>query len=129
MLNVSRWIAALALTAMPSLAWGQDVFIEAKTHTDAISMMGHDVPAQDGVNHTWIGDGKVAVMDESAGTSVIFRADLGKMYVLFPKDKTYYESTLPFQFPPEIAQMMAAVKPEVTLTETAETKVVNMMTR
>ncbi|MGH2617999.1 MAG: DUF4412 domain-containing protein [Thermomicrobiales bacterium] len=121
---IGRWLA-LALVATPSLAWGQDVYVEAKTHTDAVSMMGHDVPAQDGLNRTWIGDGKIAIHDDAGGSIVIFRADQNKMFVLFPKDKTYYESSLPFQFPPEVAQMMAAVKPQVTVTPTAESKVVN----
>ncbi|MFN2431749.1 MAG: DUF4412 domain-containing protein [Gemmatimonadota bacterium] len=122
---MGRWLGVALVAAAPSLVLGQDVYIEARTHTDAVSMMGHDVPAQDGVNRTWIGDGRIAVSDDAGGSTVIFRADQNKMFVLFPKDKTYYESALPFQFPPEVAQMMAAVKPEVTVTPTSEAKVVN----
>jgi hypothetical protein len=121
---LGRWLAA-ALLAVPGVAFGQDVYIEAKSHTDAVEMMGHSVPAQDGVSRTWIGDDRIAIHDESAGSSVIFRGDLNKMYVLFPKDRTYYESDLPFRFPPEVAQMMAVMKPEVAVTPTGESRVVN----
>lgn len=123
-LPVLSWLFA-ALFASPLSARGQDVYIESKTHTDAVKMMGKEVPAQDGVSRTWVGDGKIAIVDEGAGSSVIFRADRSRMYVLDPKEKTYYESGLPFRFPPEVNKMMEMMKPEVTVTPTSESKVVN----
>ena len=120
-----RLAGALLLLIAPLAARAQDTYIEAKTHTDAVQMMGQSVPAQDGVNRTWIGDKKIAVWDEAAGTAVILRPDLGKMYVLYPKEKKYLESAIPFQLPPEMQQAMAAMKPEVTVTPTTESKVIN----
>jgi hypothetical protein len=114
-----------ALVAVPALASAQDIYVEAKTHTDAVKMMGQSVPAQDGVSRTWIGEDKIAVQDEAGGHVVIFRGDLGKMYVLFPRSKTFYESPIPFRYPPEMAQVLAAMKPEVTVTPTTQSKVVN----
>ncbi|MBA2565987.1 MAG: DUF4412 domain-containing protein [Gemmatimonadetes bacterium] len=122
------WIGRLlvaVLAAVPALASGQDVYIESKTHTDSVKLMGRSVPAQDGVSRTWIGDNRIAIADDAAGTSVIFRQDQNKMFVLFPKDQTYYESTLPFQFPAEINQMMSMMKPEITVTPTTEARTVN----
>ena len=124
-LMVARRLAAAALVALPALAGAQDVYIESTTHTDAVKMMGREVPAQDGVNRTWIGEGRIAVEDAAAGSLVIFRADQSKMYLVNTRDKTYYESPVPFQFPPEVAQMMSSMKPEVTVTPTAESRVVN----
>lgn len=124
----SLWIGrglVASLLALPALAQGQDVYIEAKTHTDAVKMMGHEMPAQDGVSRTWISDGKIAIVDETVGNTVIFRADLNKLYIVNPKDKTYYESGLPLQFPPEMNQVMAMMKPEITVTPTTESKIVN----
>lgn len=121
------WIArslVAALLAAPSLALGQDIYIESKTHTDQVKVLGRTAPARDGVNRTWIGDDKIAILDD-AGSSIILRADRGKMYLLFPKDRTYYESSLPFELPPEVAQMMAAMEPQVTVAPTGETRVVN----
>jgi hypothetical protein len=116
---------AAALVALPALAGAQDFSIESRTHVDPVKMMGHEVPAQDGVNRTWIGNGRLAVEDEVAGTAIIFRADERKMYMLNLKDKTYYETPVPFQFPPEVAERMATMKPEVTVTPTRESRVVN----
>jgi hypothetical protein len=123
-LRIGRWLVA-GLISLPTLAGAQDVYIEAKAHTDAVQMMGQSVPAQDGINRTWIGEGKIAILDETAGHSVILRADQGKMYVLFPKDKTFYESKLPFEFPAEISQMMDAMDPQVSVMPTTQSKVVN----
>jgi Domain of unknown function (DUF4412) len=123
-LRIPRWVVAAVLVALPALAGAQDVYIESTTHTDAVKMMGHEVPAQDGVNRTWIGDGRLAVEDAAAGTLVIFRADQSKMYLVNTKDSTYYESPVPFHFPPEVAKMMASMRPEVTVTPTGESKVV-----
>jgi hypothetical protein len=118
-------VLAAALVAFPALARGQDVYIESKTHTDGVKMMGHEVPPRDGVNRTWIGDGRIAIADDAAGSEVILRTDQNKMYILNPQERTYYESTLPLQVPPEMSQMMATMKPEVTVTPTAEAREVS----
>lgn len=120
----ARSLVPLLLTC-PALASSQDVYIESRTHTDPVKMMGHSMPAQDGVNRTWIGDGKIAMLDDAAGRSIIVRSDQGKIFVVDSKAKTYYESKLPFELPPEVTRMMAAMKPEVTVTPTSQTRVVN----
>jgi len=124
-LRPARALVAAALLALPSLAAAQDVYIESTTHTDAVKMMGREVPAQDGINRTWIGDDRLAVEDAAAGSLIIFRADRGRIYLVNTHDRTYYESPVPFQFPPDVAQTMASMKPEVTVTPTTESRVVN----
>lgn len=121
-------LLALALAAaafLPAAVPAQETYVEARTHTDEVSVMGRTVPARDGTTRTWIGEDRIAVQDEAAGNTVIFRADLGRMYVIFPEERSYYESTIPFQFPPEMQQMMQVLNPQVTVTPTADTRVVN----
>jgi hypothetical protein len=120
-----RLLAVVLLLAPAGALSGQDVYIEARSHTDAINVAGRSIPAQDGIQRTWIGENRVAIMDENVGHGVILRADQGKMYLLFPGQKAYYESSLPFQFPEEISEMMSMVKPQITVTPTGRTRIVN----
>lgn len=123
-LRIVRGATAAALLAWPAWVGAQDVYIESATHTDAIKMMGREVPAQDGVNRTWLGEGRLAVQDDAAGTAVIFRADQSRMYLLNLEDRTYVESAVPLEIPPDVAQMMDSMKTEVTVTPTGESRVV-----
>ncbi|HEY7529271.1 MAG TPA: DUF4412 domain-containing protein [Gemmatimonadota bacterium] len=126
-----RWFLAAVAIAAPAAAAAaaaQETYVEARTHTDEVSVMGRTVPARDGTTRTWIGEDRIAVQDEAAGNTVILRADLGRIYVVMPEARTYYESPIPFQFPPEMQQMMQVLNPQVTVTPTDETRVVNEWT-
>jgi hypothetical protein len=123
-LKIRRYLLPVLL-AVPALAAAQDIYIEARTHTDAVKMMGQSVPARDGVTRTWVGENKIAIHDETGGNVIVFRGDLEKMYILFPRSKTFYESPIPFQYPPQVAKMLTAMKPEVSVTPTTQSKVVN----
>lgn len=120
-------VAALAVTAAAAQA---DTLIIAKHHSDAIEFMGQKQPATDHNVQTWIGKGKVARL--APDLSVIVRADISKMYLIRPADKTYNEVDLPLDFksmlPPEMAGMMETMgkmmKWDATVTPTGETKTI-----
>lgn len=100
-----------------------DVYIKQNSHTDAIEMMGQSQPAQDEVNHLWLGDNKMAMHSEKQ--SVIINLDEKKMMMIDHQDKTYVEMDLPLDmskyFPPQLEQMMGQMKVSVTPTEKTQT--------
>lgn len=118
-------LVVVAAAVLPAAAAAQETYVESRTHTDQVSVMGRTVPARDGTTRTWIGEDRIAVQDEAAGNTVILRADLGRIYVVLPEQRSYYESAIPFQFPPEMQQMMQVLNPQASVTPTDSTRVVN----
>jgi hypothetical protein len=102
-----------------------DVYIKQNSHTDAIEMMGQSQPAQDEVNHLWLGDNKMAMHSEKQ--SVVIDLDAQKMMMIDHQDKTYVEMDLPLDmskyFPPQMEQMMGQMK--VNVDSTDQTKTIN----
>lgn len=104
-----------------------DIYVKSKIHTDAISIMGQTQPAQDTVSEQWIGEDQLATLSEQQG--FIFDWKKNVAYVINHEDKTYVETTLPFDFtkivPPEMAQMMSSMmKMTVTVSPTTQTKTI-----
>jgi len=124
LVSVLRVLPLAASLVLVPAAYGQDVYVEAISHTDESEMMGQKTPAKDGLVKTWIGEKRIATWNEAENTGVIVRGDINKMFILFPKNKTYYESPLPFKFPPEIEKMQEMMKVEATVTPTGEKKVI-----
>jgi hypothetical protein len=115
-----------------------------KHHTDAYELMGKSVPATDRTVTVWMGS-SAARMDPSADTSVIVDFEKSIMRVLVHSDKAYTEMAL--QNPQDMMakamedagadaddaaamqmmqSMIGAMKFTVSVTETAETKKIQM---
>jgi hypothetical protein len=104
-----------------------DIYIKSKTHTDAFAVMGQNQPAKDETSEVWFGDDKFAMISPS--TSVIVDLKKNALYMIFHSNKTYVESSLPFEFAnivdPQMAQMMAQMmKMTVTVTPNGQTKTI-----
>lgn len=116
--------ALVAALATPALA--ADTVITTSKHTDAMQMMGQEIPAKDSTEVTWLAKDKLRI--EEGDKVTIIRGDQKKMYIIHPKDKTFSAVDLPFDLkkalPPEMApmieQMMGQMK--FTVTPTTETK-------
>lgn len=116
--------ALVAALATPTFA--SDLLITTAKHSDAVKMMGQEMPAKDSTQTTWFSKDKLRMEDGDKVT--IVRADLKKMFTINLSDKTYTAVDLPFDLkkyiPPEAApmveQMMSQMK--ITVTPTTETK-------
>jgi hypothetical protein len=122
-----RLLAAAALAALcstPSLAG--DLVVTKSVHSDAVKMMGHEEPAKDTTEVTWIGTDRIRI--EEGDSVTIVRADLKKLFMLDTKAKTVTTIDLPFDIkkyvPAEYAGMMEQMmsQTKVTVTPTEETK-------
>jgi hypothetical protein len=114
----------LALLCVPVHA--ADLVLTRKTHADAYSLAGRDVPAKDGTETVWMGKDRMR-MDDGEQITIV-RLDLKKAWFLDPATKVASAIDLPFdmkkympaEMAPMMEQMMASLKPTVTATE--ETK-------
>jgi hypothetical protein len=104
-----------------------DVYIKSKTHTDAFAVMGQSQPAKDETTEQWMGDDRFATITPE----MTFIVDLKKnmLYWINHGNKTYLESTLPFDMAklldPQMAQMMGQMmKMTVTVTPNNQTKTI-----
>lgn len=94
-----------------------DIYVKSKMHSDPWSMMGRNTPAKDEINEQWFNDNQFAFI--SPETSII--VDFGKnvLYMVNNTQKSYIESTLPFDFAklldPQMAQMMSQMM-KITVT-------------
>lgn len=116
------WVVLCLMIMLTGIAYA-DVYIKQNSHTDAIEMMGQSQPAQDEVNHLWLGDNKMAMHSEKQ--SILINLDAGKMMMIDHQDKTYVEMDLPLDmskyFPPQMEQMMGQMKISVTPTDKTQT--------
>jgi len=112
----------LVLLAFAAFSFSAEVYIQQKTHTDAVEMMGQSQPAKDEINHIWLADNKMAT--HGTEQSVIIDLNKNKMYMINHQDKTYVEMDLPLDmskyFPPQFAQMFGSMT--VKVTPTSETQ-------
>lgn len=112
----------LVLIAAVGLATADTLMVQ-KTHVD--SFMGQ--PAKDSTSKTWIGKGMART--EDGDSIVILRLDRKKMYLVDTKAKKVSVIDLPIDMskmmPPEMAKMMAQMKPQVSLRATGETRKIN----
>jgi len=122
---MKKFIVMLVLIAAVALSLSAaDVYIKTKTHTDAMSVMGQNTPAQDTISEAWIGDDMFATI--TADQTMIFDLKKNMAYFVNPKAKTYVETPLPLDFakilPPEAAAMAGMLKMTATVAPTTETK-------
>lgn len=115
-------LIVFTLTLLASLSLAAEVYIQQKSHTDAIEMMGQSQPARDEVTHIWLGKDKMAT--HGTDQSVIINLNDNKMYWINHQAKSYVEMDLPLDmsqyFPPQFSQMMSNIT--VKVTPTGETK-------
>jgi len=114
------------LMAVVSFA-AADVYVKSKTHSDPVSMMGQNQPAQDAVSEQWIGNDQFAML--SAKTSTVLDLKKSVLYIINHANKTYIESPLPFDLssilPAEMAAMMQGMmKMTVTVAPTGKSKTI-----
>lgn len=121
---MKKFFALVAIIVIAALSLSADVYIKTKTHTDALSIMGQTQPAKDEINETWFADTKLAFITKEQSMVV----DLAKnmIYLIYP-NKTYIESTLPFDFAKILPDQMAAMAGMMKMTvsgvgPTGETK-------
>jgi hypothetical protein len=125
---MKKLFACLAMMLVIALSLSADIYVKMKTHTDAMSVMGQNTPAQDGTTEQWIGDDKFA----SVGGDQSFVIDLKKNmgYIINAKAKTYVETPLPLDMskllPPEAAAFAGMMKMTATVAPTTETKKVGL---
>jgi len=121
---MKKLFTCLALVLAVTLSLSADIYIKSKTHTDAMSVMGQNTPAQDSTSEQWIGDDKFA----SVGGDQAFIIDLKKSlgWIINTKAKTYVETPLPLDMskllPPEAAAFAGMMKMSATVAATTETK-------
>jgi len=124
---MKKALTVFSLLLVLAVAASADIYVKSKTHTDAWAMMGKNQPAKDDINEQWFNDNQFAFI--SPETTII--ADLKKniIDIINNKQKTYIESTLPFDFTkildPQMAQMMGQMmKMTVTVAPNAQTKTI-----
>jgi hypothetical protein len=119
---------ALACLALLAPAASADLVLTSKSHTDAYTLFGKDVPAKDGSSTLWIGKDRLRI--ESEGLNAIVRLDQKRLILLDAKEKVWRAVELPFDFkrylPPEkvpaAEQMFGARVLRARLDERDETK-------
>jgi len=108
-----------ALFLMASISYSFEVYIQQKSHTDAVEMMGQSQPAKDEISHLWLGEDRMA--SHGLEQSVIINLKDNKMYMINHQEKIYIEMELPLDiskyFPPQFSQMMKNMTVEVNPTE------------
>lgn len=114
-LTVFLFLSTIPLTA--------DYYINQKSHSDEITVMGQTTPASDEINEMWLAQNKMAMHGKKQ--SIIMDLEKEVMYMIDHEDKTYVEMTLPLDiskyFPEQIQQMMSNITVKVTPTEETKT--------
>lgn len=104
----TKSLCALAITLIAAAPSTADQVLTIAHHTDAASMMGQTVAAQDGTHTYWFADD--ATRYDMGDTSVILRLQEKKLYFVNHGDKSYSEIDLPIDLEklvgPEMAPMM-----------------------
>lgn len=121
--------SAIFLFVFAASLLAADVYIQQKSHTDAISIMGQTQPEIDETYHLWLSENKVAMHREEM--SIIMNMDKNTISMANHKAKTYVEMTLPLDmskyFPDQMAaqmnQMLGGIS--VSVIPTGETQQVN----
>ena len=86
-------VLVLTLLAFPILAH-TDVYMKQKQHTDAYSVMGKNMPAEDIIQEVWMKKGMIATIGPKQ--SIIMRSDKNVQYIIDHEKKTYMEVSLDF---------------------------------
>jgi hypothetical protein len=124
---MKKALTVLSLFLVLAVAANADFYVKSKMHTDPMSIMGRNQPAKDETTEQWFNDNQFAFI--SPETAII--VDFGKnvLDMVNHTQKTYIESTLPFDFTklldPQMAQMMSQMmKITVTVAPNGQTKTI-----
>jgi hypothetical protein len=128
----SRHLAVALTLALASTGLAlADTLLVQKHHKDAFEMMGQKQPAKDFETHMWLADDRARL--ETDKGAFIVRFDKKQAYFVREEEKAFTTLDLPIDFakllPPEMqamaAPMLAAMTPQVKVTPTDETQVIN----
>jgi hypothetical protein len=124
---MKKIICVLSLFLVLASFAAADVYVKAKQHTDAFSVMGQNQPAKDEIIEQWIGDDQFAYISPEISSILDLKKNIA--YLIMPSEKTYVETPLPLDLtkilPPEMAQMMAGMmKMTVSVTPNGQTKTI-----
>ena len=123
---MKRFIAVFSFILLTSTFAAADGYMKMKSHSDPISVMGQNQPAQDTVTEQWIGDGKMASITPASST--IIDANKNVLYIINHKAKTYIEASLPLDIskflPPELTGMMQGMQITIKVTPTGNKKTI-----
>src|SRR4030065_1814835 len=126
--NLMKKLCVLfSLVIMLAAVAAADIYIKAKTHTDAFAVMGQSQPAKDETTEQWMGDDKFATITPELSIVVDMKKNM--LYWINHGKKSYVESPLPFDFTkmvdPQMAQMMSQMmKMTVTVTPNGQTNTI-----
>jgi hypothetical protein len=122
---VTRLAAAIVACALAASARA-DHLLTRKTHVDAFTVQGKEVPARDGVQTLWIGKDRLRI--EEGDRITIVRLDRAKVWLLDSKARTYNELDVPIDLAKHVPAEGAALYEKMAgdvkalVTPTDETK-------
>jgi hypothetical protein len=103
-----------------------DVYIKEKLHTDSYYYGGVTTPAENNYNETWISARKMAYITENRIT--IIDTEKKRGCIVFRKDRTYTETTLPMDLtnlvPENLAAYLKTIQYQGAVRETGNTKTI-----
>lgn len=121
---MKKYLFVIVMVIITAVVMNADVYIKEKTHTDPVYHHGTIKPATDTVSEYWIGNKKMAAVNE--GRIVIIDLNQKQFIFVARRDKTYVETTLPLDMAkilPEQLHMRAAMfRTKGEVKETPETK-------
>src|SRR5512136_189648 len=124
---MKKTLTVLSLLLVLAAAASADIYVKSKTHTDAFAMMGQNRPAKDEITEQWFNDNQFVAITPEMTIAVDLKKNI--LDIINDKQKTYIESSLPFDFAsildPQMAQMMGQMmKMTVTVAPTGQTKTI-----
>ncbi len=124
---MKKTLTVFSLLLVLAVAASADIYVKSKTHTDAFAMMGQNRPAKDEISEQWFNDNQFAAITPEMTIAVDLKKNI--LDIINDKQKTYIESSLPFDFAsildPQMAQMMGQMmKMTVTVAPTGQAKTI-----
>jgi len=123
---MKKELTVVSLLLLLTAAAGADVYVKSKWHTDAMSTSAGDIPAGDLTCEQWFNDNQLAFINPKS--SVIVDLNKNVLYLINTEQKSYVESTLPFDFrklvDSQVAQMMSRMPLAWTVTPNGQTKMI-----
>ncbi len=124
---MKKALTVFSLILVLAVAASADIYVKTKSHTDAFAMMGQNRPAKDDINEQWFNDNQFAAITPEM--TIVVDLKKNTVDLINNKQKTYIESSLPFDFAsivdPQMAQMMSQMmKMTVTVAPTGQAKTI-----
>jgi hypothetical protein len=123
---MKKVLVFLGILLVVGTALQADLYIKSKMHSDAMSMMGRNIPARDTVSEQWMGDDVFASVMGDTTTIMDFKKN--KFFMVYNGDKTYVEADLPLDMtklmPAQMQQMAGMMKASVSVAANGQTKTI-----